>query len=249
MERISCIIATYNCDSTLRRAINSVLAQQGVEIECICVDGLSKDDTIKILQSYDNRIRYVSEKDKGIFDALNKGVQMARYEWIYILGADDEIYNKTALRDLLSGNDITNKAVVYGNVVVRYPNGQLIQNHSKHYKNIRRYMFGCHQGIVMKRSCILNLNGFNLKYKLCADFDLIQRAYLQGYTFKQTQVNVAYYFSSGASSTLTYHENLDLYRILKNNHSVPLPYITFLIFYLRSILRSRVYNIISFFKK
>lgn len=91
MERISCIIATYNCDSTLRRAIDSVLAQQGVEIECICVDGLSKDDTIKILQSYDNRIRYVSEKDKGIFDALNKGVQMARYEWIYILGADDEI--------------------------------------------------------------------------------------------------------------------------------------------------------------
>lgn len=249
MERVSCIIATYNCASTLKRAIDSVLSQKDVEIECICIDGLSSDDTIKILQNYGNRIRYISERDNGIFDALNKGVQMARYEWIYILGADDEIYNDTALRDLLSEKDISNKDVVYGDVVVRYPNGKLIQNHSKHYANVRRFMFACHQGIVMKRNCIENLNYFNQQYRLCADYDLIQRAYLQGYTFKQVHTNVAYYFSNGASGTLSYRKNLDLYKVLKNNHSVAFPYLTFLYYYIRSLLRAGAYGIIKHIKK
>lgn len=249
MKQVSCIIATYNCVSTIHRAIESVISQQGVDIECICIDGLSTDGTVNVLKSYGNQIRYRSEQDNGIFDALNKGVRMASYEWVYILGADDELYNNTALKDLLDGCDIEDKSVVYGNVVVRYPDGSLIQNHSKHYTNVKRYMFACHQAIVMKRDCILDLGGFNSMYKLCADFCLIQQAYLKGYLFKQKQVNVAYYYSNGASGTLSYSKNVDLYRVLRDNKSVCCPYFVFLIFYLRSILRSGAYTIIRRIKK
>lgn len=244
MERVSIIIATHNAEKYIRRALDSVLKQQNITFECLVIDGKSTDSTVDILRSYEDKITYISEKDKGIFDALNKGVRMAQYEWIYILGADDELISSTSLADLLSGDDVNDKDVVYGNIMVRYPDGTLIQNHSKHYSLVRRCMFACHQGIIMKRRCILELGGFSLKYPLCADFDLIQRAYLNGYKFKQTQVFVAYYFSKGVSSQNLYRNLISSYYVLKKNRSVRYPFLIFTYSLLRGSLRNFVYKVL-----
>lgn len=91
---VSIIIATYNSEKTLRRALDSVLNQSYQDWECIVVDGASKDNTIGIVKEYvkkDSRFRYISEPDHGIYDAFNKGWKMAKGEWVMYLGSDDRL--------------------------------------------------------------------------------------------------------------------------------------------------------------
>lgn len=87
---ISIIIATYNAEAYLNRCLNSILAQSYKNTEVIIVDGGSSDNTLNIIRQYSSFItKWISEPDKGIYDALNKGIGLARGKWIYFLGADD----------------------------------------------------------------------------------------------------------------------------------------------------------------
>ena len=116
---VSIIIATYNSEKTLRRALDSVLNQSYQDWECIVVDGASKDNTIGIVKEYvskDARFRYISEPDHGIYDAFNKGWKMAKGEWVMYLGSDDE-YTKDGIKVLMENSDGAD--VVYGNVILR----------------------------------------------------------------------------------------------------------------------------------
>lgn len=227
---LSIIIATYNAGDVLERALKSVVSQQYRDFECIIVDGQSNDATMDIALLYarnDNRLSVFSEKDNGIFDALNKGVKQAKGEWIYVLGADDEILS-TGLKDLMDvspGFD-----VVYGHTIDRYENGKLRYPKSKDYMLVKRNMFCSHQGLIMRRELILGLNGFNTDYALKADFDLVQRAYLGGARFRKVDVNVAVFSMDGVSSKASILQEKERYRILKANKSIsfPLFYIVFL---------------------
>ena len=91
--KISVITATYNSAITVRDTFESVLAQTYKDIEYIVVDGLSKDNTIDIVKEYEpkfeGRMRWISEKDKGIYDAMNKGISMATGDVVGILNSDD----------------------------------------------------------------------------------------------------------------------------------------------------------------
>ena len=92
MTKLSIIVASYNSGKTIQKALESILMQTFQEWECIIVDGVSMDNTLEIIKQYvlkDNRFRYVSEPDNGIYDAFNKGWMMAKGEWIHYLGSDD----------------------------------------------------------------------------------------------------------------------------------------------------------------
>ena len=99
--KISLITVTYNSSRTLRDTIVSVLAQTYQDIEYIIIDGLSEDNTIEIIKEYEpqfeGRIRWVSEKDTGLYDAMNKGFRMATGEIIGIINSDDLIAETTAI--------------------------------------------------------------------------------------------------------------------------------------------------------
>ena len=91
---ISIIIPTYNVESTIGTVLESITAQTFRGYEVVIVDGVSKDGTAEIVARYaagNPAIRWVQEKDKGIYDAMNKGVGLARGEWLYFLGADDTL--------------------------------------------------------------------------------------------------------------------------------------------------------------
>ena len=91
---ISIVIATYNAENYIKKALSSVLAQKYLNWECLIIDGASKDKTISIIEEFekrDSRIRHISEKDKGIHDAFNKGWKNAVGEWVYYLGSDDAL--------------------------------------------------------------------------------------------------------------------------------------------------------------
>ena len=118
--KVSIVTATYNAAHTLRDTIESVLAQDYGDIEYIVVDGASTDGTLALLHSYesrfDGRMRWVSEPDKGIYDAMNKGVKMATGDWIYFLGCDDYLYPDFSKMCTLLDDKHT---IYYGNVFHR----------------------------------------------------------------------------------------------------------------------------------
>ena len=112
---ISIITATYNSAETINDTIKSVLCQTNKDFEYIIVDGGSTDETIDIVKSYESefsgRLKWVSEKDKGIYDAMNKGINAARGEWINFMNAGDRFENMGVL-ELFSECNLNHLRVV-----------------------------------------------------------------------------------------------------------------------------------------
>lgn len=149
---ISIIVATFNAATCIQEALESIINQSFQDWECIIQDGGSKDNTISILQKYaslDNRIKYYSEPDKGIFDALNKGIQKAQGQWIYVLGSDD-ILNPNAFIRI---NNYLNEEndIVYGKIEIVFPNKSTKIVSPKNIRSIRYMMIANHQSIIMKK--------------------------------------------------------------------------------------------------
>lgn len=242
-NKISVIIATYNAEKTIKRAINSVLKQGEICCECIVIDALSKDYTIDVIKSYSSeKLSYISEKDNGIFDALNKGVKMAKGDWIYVLGADDELLDDglDKFQDSIACGEFD---IIYANTIERYGDGYLRYPKSKNYNLVIKNMFTCHQGMIMKRQMMEKLDYFNINYKKEADFDITQRAYLGGYKFKQIYDYVAYFSMTGVTGQFTDFFDWERYHILKNNKSCSFPFFVVLIHAVKMFIKRNLISI------
>lgn len=103
MDKISVIIPCFNARNTLLRAIISVQNQTFSSVELIVIDGKSTDGSVEVINTLEKKPDYfISEKDRGVYDAINKGLEKATGNWIYILGADDYLLNKNVLSELMS---------------------------------------------------------------------------------------------------------------------------------------------------
>jgi hypothetical protein len=224
---VSIIIATFNAEQYIQAALDSVINQIFQNWECIIVDGASSDNTVSIIKQYskkDKRITFISERDKGIFDAFNKGWKIAKGKWIYYLGADDRL-SRFALEKIQINNIIADIDVIYGNIQIIFNNGEKAIRYPKNPSTLKYKMFACHQSILVKRSMIEKLNGFNIKYKTCADFDMMQRIYLQKGKFKYVNVCIAKFSYNGVSSQFSFKSHYDHYIICKKNKSNHFPFL------------------------
>ena len=219
--KVSIVIATFNACKTITQALESVQQQSFKDWECLVVDGASKDDTVSIVETFcrkDHRFRYISEPDKGIYDAFNKGWQTAKGEWILYLGADDFLF-PNGLAELMKHAGEAD--VIYGDCELRFERTKRIRGNLP-LSCIRHRLPACHQSFVMKRSVIEKLGGFNLGYKVYGDFDLIQRAYVAGFKFRETK-SVISSFSVGGVSSDNISAEAERYRVMKNNKSTNVP--------------------------
>lgn len=122
---VSIVTVVYNGAATLRRTIDSVLGQTYNNIEYILVDGGSQDGTVDLLHEYDDRIAYwCSARDKGIYDAMNKGVSLCTGQWVGLINADDWYEPDTVQRMVDAVRDAHEANVVHGDIWMRYPNGE-----------------------------------------------------------------------------------------------------------------------------
>lgn len=173
----SIIIPTYNSAKVIEAAIQSVLNQNYQNFELIIIDGLSTDDTSIIVKSFDDkRIQFTSEKDNGVYYAMNKGIDMASGEYIYFLGSDDTLFNSDVLQVLfksLSGKPFD---LIYGNVLFTSSKeiyaGEFTLDRLLYVQNIS------HQAIFYRKDCFNKLGKYNLKYKLLADWDFNVRCFM-----------------------------------------------------------------------
>lgn len=217
--KISIITITYNNLNKLIDTMDSVIQQMTPDIEYLIVDGKSTDGTFEYLKniSREARIRYISEKDNGIYDAMNKGLRTSTGEWIYFLNSGDLLV-KNAVNCILKklDNDID---ALYGNVVltINY-NGKnygRIDQTDTSIEHLKRGMICSHQGFICKKSVIEKCGGFDTSFKIAGDWDLISRIYSSGHKLRCIDCIFAIYDQSGAS---IHPHLLERHRVRKKNH-------------------------------
>jgi len=199
---ISVIIPTYNCVDTLGAALISVVDQNLAEKEIIIVDGGSTDGTLDLLQKYDRQIsKWISEPDEGIYDAVNKGIDLATGEWLYFLGSDDILYDNHVLSDIPFKSMRCN--MIYGNVVldkdgVVGPAGSIYDGQFDKYKLAKRNI--CHQAIFYKKELFQELGKYDNRYPMLADWVFNMKAFAEKKTYP-TYINriIAVYANQGLS--------------------------------------------------
>ena len=179
--KLSIIIATLNSAKTLQRCLNSIKMQIYRNIEVIVIDGKSKDNTIDIIKSNNSIItKYLSETDNGIYDAWNKGVALAKGDWIYFIGADDILFEESTISKIIYRLKILPKEamIVYGRIL-----GTKIDGHSKIYgkawnetnENMNSFMCIPHQG-TFHSSKLIKKFGFDSNLKIAGDYKLIMQS-------------------------------------------------------------------------
>lgn len=195
---LSIIIPTYNSSAVLGRALNSIVGQTFTGWEVLIMDGASKDNTVEIAESYhDKRIKVFSEPDKGIYDAMNKGVKKAQGEWLYFLGSDDSLYDSYVLKKVF-GEIGKNDEIVYGEVFAPH----LTLEYKGEWSLDKVWYNRCHQAIFYKRTVFKEYGLYDQRYKVLADFAFNLRWFLQG-KIKNRYVGiiVANYSEGGLSQT------------------------------------------------
>jgi len=202
MPRCSIIIPTFNSAKTLARALDSIIGQTFADFEILIVDGLSTDGTLDIIAGYsrkDNRIRLLSEQDKGIYDAMNKGIDLAKGDWLYFLGSDDRLYSSDVLASVLG--DPANQAfdVLYGNVFGTVFNG-IYDGEFTAEKILDRNI--CHQAIFFRKEVFARTGKYDLRFRGYADWDHNFRWFLPGsFRKKYLDLVMAEYAEGGFSNT------------------------------------------------
>lgn len=166
----------YNAVQVIESTITSVLDQSYSDVEYIVIDGGSKDGTCSLINKYTTKLSYyISEPDNGIYDAMNKGIHLAKGDYIIFINAGDEFYNSDTLYKFASIVENECVDVLYGDVVYKYKYGKRLVKADRLTK-IEYDMVFSHQSVFI-RTHILKHNLFNLKYKLAADYDLLLRLY------------------------------------------------------------------------
>lgn len=197
ISKISVIIPTFNSEKTIEKTLLSVLKQTYCNVECLVIDGSSKDKTIDIVQKYNTKIVFISEKDNGIYHAMNKGIELSSGEWLLFLGSDDEL-EFNGIEKLIE--DAEDSDIVYGSTTIVYDSGQTKKRYCRDFKILSVHSAAIHQSVIMRKSIMQKLNGFDEQYKLLADYDITLRAYLKGYRFKQINEFISRFSDTGISS-------------------------------------------------
>lgn len=173
----SIIIPTYNSEKTLKQCLKTVLEQSFSDFEVLIIDSCSNDSTLEIIKNInDIRLKIFSEKDNGIYDAMNKGISLSNGKWLYFLGSDDELSDYNVFFDVASFIEEEKQlSLVYGNVILKKNNsvyGGKFDRVKLCLKNI------CHQAIFYKKEIFNCLGLFNTQFKIWADWDFNMRCFL-----------------------------------------------------------------------
>ena len=181
--KVSIVTVGYNCAKTIWRAMDSILQQTYSDIEYIVVDGLSTDNTIDIIKSYEpkfnGRLRWISEKDEGIYDAMNKGILMSTGDIVGILNSDDYLTSNTVIEQIVT-NFTEDTDAVYGDV--HFVKDGNLQDKVRYYSGqpFRPWMvrFGFippHPSFYVRRDTYMKYGLYDSSFRISADVEMIAR--------------------------------------------------------------------------
>ncbi len=203
--KFSIITVTYNAGATLEDTIQSVITQTYRNLEYIIIDGGSKDRTLEIIEQYRPHIhKVVCEPDKGLYDAMNKGIKQATGDYICFLNAGDELHEDDTL--LLMVHSITESTlpdVLYGETAIVDEEGHFVRmrrlSAPEHltWKSFKSGMLVCHQAFFARRDLV---EPFDLRYRFSADFDWCIRIMKKSQTLHNTHLTLIDYLNEGMTT-------------------------------------------------
>ncbi len=179
--KVSIIIVSLNTKKKFIKTINSVLKQKFKNFEIIVIDGKSNDGTQKIIFKKKRYIsKYLIEKDKGIYHAMNKGVLLSKGQWIIFMNSGDVFFNNFVLENI-SKKNLSKYDIIFGDTLIDH-NFLKVYKKCDYFKKNTVTMPFCHQSTLVKLK-YLKKNQFNLKYKLSSDFNFFLNSYLKKINF------------------------------------------------------------------
>lgn len=223
--KFSIITVTYNAEAVLEDTILSVISQTYQQVEYIIVDGASKDRTPAIIDRYKDRIaRIVSEPDRGLYDAMNKGIRLATGNYLCFLNAGDSFHSKDTLQQMvntLSSSELPD--VIYGETA--------LVNHERHFLRMRRLqapevltwrsfkqgMLVCHQAFFAKTSLAIP---YDLQYRFSSDFDWCIKVMKQARTLHNTHLTIIDYLEEGMTTQNRKASLRERFRIMARHYGL-----------------------------
>lgn len=179
--KVSIITVVWNNKETIKDAIDSVLNQTYENIEYIIIDGGSTDGTVEIVNSYGNKIsQFLSERDKGLYDAMNKGIKLATGDVIGILNSDDFYLNNTVIEDVVAEFQKNDVGAVFGDLVYVRPSdlNRIVRKYSSKKFNPKKFAYGwmpAHPTFFLLKTYYDKYGLYKTDYKIAADFELLIR--------------------------------------------------------------------------
>lgn len=203
--KFSVITVTYNAAAVLEDTIQSVITQTYHHVEYIIVDGGSTDGTLDIVAQYRDRIAtIVSEPDKGLYDAMNKGMRLATGDYLCFLNAGDSFHEDDTLQSIahsLTGSTLPD--VIYGQTELVDSEGHFVRmrrlSAPEHldWKSFKQGMLVCHQAFFAKRALA---EPYDLRYRFSADFDWCIRVMKRAHTLHNTHLTLIDYLEEGMTT-------------------------------------------------
>ena len=198
--KVSIITVTYNAEEVLAKTLDSIRKQKYKNIESIIVDGGSSDGTLSIVNKYSDIVsKWISEPDKGLYDAMNKGMDMATGDYVWFVNAGDTIF-KTDILNHFFDSDFVLRDIYYGDTLVVDEKGnhlggrRLKTKDDITWKRMRWGMLVCHQSILVKKEIAPR---YNLKYKIAADYEWVLESFKRARYTRKTNHKVACFLRGG----------------------------------------------------
>jgi len=232
---ISIITITYEAQDVLVRTLESVFYQTYLNIEYILVDGNSKDQTVSIFKSYKNQFlsknisfRWISEPDKGIYDAMNKGIKMAKGDYLLFMNAGDKLSSETSLEMIFQGFNSEKKTTdlpdfIYGETKIVDEVGNIMGDRRLKapeiltWRSFRMGMMVCHQSMLVKRDIA---PFYDLKYNYSADFDWTILCLKKATYIYNTHLVLCHFLDGGVSKQKMRASLKERFRIMVKNYGL-----------------------------
>ena len=219
----SIITVTYNAAQWLERTIQSVISQSYPNIEYIIIDGNSTDGTLDLIKKYQSSIaHFISELDKGLYDAMNKGLRLASGDYVWFINAGDMLYSETTVQEivnLLDGKNLPD--IIYGETQIinseENPLGmrRLKAPEKLSWKSFRMGMLVCHQSFLVKRTIA---EPYDLQYRFTADYDWCIRCLKKSDEVLNTHLILSRFMEAGLSAGNRKESLRERYRIMCKNY-------------------------------
>ena len=224
--KITIVTVTFNSAKTIRDTLESIKNQSYKNIEHIIIDGASSDNSLEIVKQYNHVAKIVSEPDKGIYDAMNKGIKLATGDIIGILNSDDFYNNIHLIQKIVDTFHQNNIDALYGDVTFVSPKNleKVERYYSSKYFNPKKFEFGympAHPTFFTKKECYEKFGLYKTNYKISADYELLIRfLYVHKLKYKYLNYSMVTMRSGGVSNSSLKHIyvlNKEIVRACKEN--------------------------------
>ena len=247
MNLFTVITVTYNAEHTLTQTLKSVQEQTYPHIEHIIVDGASTDGTVELIKKHETQqTKWISEKDSGIYDAMNKATAMATGTYICYLNAGDAFYDKNSVEKIITtAQHYQYPDILYGETVVVNNKGQFLHNRrlkapeSLNWRSFKQGMLVCHQAFIIKRSIF---EPYDLSYRYSSDVDWCIRLMKESKSTVNTHLVMIKYLNEGITTANHKASLKERYQIMTKHYGLVSTLLHHAWFVVRAILKPEKKN-------